>query len=302
MKIINKILTGTALVILTACGRDSYYIAENPNEDRVYEPGLATVGTTGGTGGEQKESTILLTAASGEVFTLTHGKQSELEAGNYRIVVAAPAAGSTAETMKQLSIQGTTVSLVPDANGLLPAAPHFEAGVGNLTIAKYTETKADVALHPMTREVAFEAIIKGAAISEVSPISISLSGVSASADINKGFAGTAGDVASRNTTRASGYSVVTALAATEGGTLLKGTIRLLGLDVSGTQKIIITGTRADGTHPLFEMDVTSLLSGFNDGKATVAHTIAMELTYDTQAGLTGNILPWTPGWESDVTN
>lgn len=303
MKIIYSILTGATLLVLTGCGKNNYYIAEDPNEERVNNPGLVTVSTTGGTAGSQQGSTILLTDAAGKEFNITTGQTNELEAGSYLLAIATPAAGGSSEDIKQLTIKGTTVSLTPTAEGLLPAAPSFEAGASTITVAKYEETKVNVPLHAMTREVVFEAVIRGADMSEVTPVNITLAGVAASADMSKGFSGgTSGadKAGTRGTTPA--YHVSTTLSTAEGSTLLTGTIRLLGMDTNNAQKITVTGTRSDGTHLLFEMDATKLLSDFNNGQSAIPHKLSVELRYNTQTELTGSIRPWEPGWESNTTN
>lgn len=284
-------------VVLASCGRDSYYVIPvEPGQEPMKDPGTVKVDVLPAEGDSEdtKDAVITLIDDSGKTVTLPVGESVEIESGTYQLVAVNPAGDTTAEEMKGLIVTAEKVSLAPDAEGELPSVPAFEAGTGTLVVSGNRISQTRVSLSPMSRGVELKVSLTGAGVEDLQMINARIYGISASRSINGGFSGGEGRAV------ADGYFVTAALTPATDGTWLLSAVRLLGIDTNQKQTLFITGTLKDGTEQTLALDVTPLFEGFNSGPAAEPLKLAATLVYEVEAGLTGTVTDWTPGWDTDI--
>lgn len=293
MKILTQIITGTVLLTLAACGKDSYYTVYDPNDRPIEQPGNVTIQIVGDMS-EKANSTIILTDASGYIIRVKPGETSTVEATTYQVSILTPLIKGA--DMSTLSLKGNTVNLAASTDNELPSVPLFAGGSGTVTITKNGNQTLNITPQSMTHALTYQVTLTGANLSEIEPITATLQGIAASQTLPSS------STHITNRGEAANYFTSTVLTQEDGSKLLQGTIRILGIDTNQRQLLVIKGTRADGMHPILELDITDQLANFNSGSAYETKKLAIQLIYDTKTGLTGSIVPWHPGWESDVTN
>ncbi len=314
-------LTGlVSLIVMGSCSpkdiNEYYQSPLTPDGTPIENPGQVSVSLNGLPA--EDYAIINLAPATGTPYQLQHSQPVDVEAGHYAITaISYPAriilpqnievvpARTTTDDDKT-AITGGLLRLIPTADGEVPCTPRINGNTDIITILPNATVTPSLTLRPLTREVTVNGLLQGLDPSAVSQFRATLCGVGNERDISKPFAGTTDNGARNNTpeTRSAAtesYYVTTTFSPAADGTFSL-VFRLLGIDTSLPQRLRLTLTYRDSEADdyVYEVDVTPLLSGFNNGPAAQPAVLNATLSFGVD-GVTGSITGWTPGLDEDIT-
>lgn len=277
----NKLLYMAVILLLASCDKRDFYIPTTGDGQIIERPGQAIASVTSTT---VENARVFFYASGKPSINTTTGIPVDIEAGTYQVVIVTD--------NENIEIEGTTAALPATEDGETIQAPAFYAGVGNMVVKEGEVTKLSIPVHPMTREVRFQFSIRGISSDEIQGIEVLLYGILARCDLSEGFTESP---APRSATPL--YYIRTTPEQKEDNYYTE--MRLLGIDTTQKQEVTIHITGTNGFLYTFTEDVSSSLTGFNQGYADIALVMQTEIVLDLNE-ITGSIKPWIPGNEDDI--
>lgn len=287
MKIqIRTFLLGLGMVatMLTACNDKEYIVILGPDGKPLEHPGRIIVDPDDLPPGSDDKPVI--TDEGGNSFTITPGIPTDVEEGDYQLIIVTPSDG--------LDTDGSIVSIAPKEGNELPQAPDFEADSQTITVERDKTTEVEINLKPMTREVHFKTSITGADVAAISSVEIALYGVARRVDVSKGFGAVLPEP--------SGTEYFTT--AVQSPYVPDGIIPMRLLGMLSERPHAKVGVIVDGNLYTIIPDALEGLEQFNTGNPDEPVVLQVDLEIDLDdpegAKVTGTIKPWDKGKEVEI--
>lgn len=289
-KYIMRSITACAIMatIVTACSKGKYAVIETPDGVELQHPGSFTINVdNSGTSGSSTSTAIIVASADGKkTYSVKPGTATDVEAGLYYILSYRTSTETALPSSVNLSQSGL-VTLTADANGMLPLLPAIEGAVETMTVVDGSAITKDIYLKPLTRLLDVKGTLNGANVASIKSITVTLSGVSATAQITSR--------ASEDTS----YKVAMDVTPASNGTF-EAPFNLLGINPRLHQMLNINVLFNDNTSYNYQQDVSAMLTGFNEGSYSQAVGLSAVINFGLN-NITGTISPWTPGWDQGGT-
>lgn len=299
------------LLALGACDNHDYYrLPTNPDGTPIENPGRLHL-----SGIPEGHTAMLLNPDKDNLLmaTVVPGQPVDVEEGSYTLIYISPATEqrsgkAAAYADSGYTLQGLLFTLpLLSADGLLPQLPDVNTDGTGVTILRDHTHLVSLNPAPLTRAVQLDVALLGTEMSTISSIEARLYGVRRSTRLDEGFSpltrAAEEDAVRGSATNVYYHSIL--LSDTSGSTsaadpTVSGSFRLLGIDLTAHQRILISATQKDGTITTFEQDVSDLLMGFNPPASAATLRLTATLNFGINE-ITGTINPWKPGWNDGGT-